>query len=506
LTRAKLLEFPVAAGEAEADGMLVEHIALDNIKCFRKGTQIDLTAGRAAPHKWIVVYGDNGLGKSTLLKALGMSLLGQAALNMLLPSAEGWVRGDNKAALIQVRAQKGTGDKSPGRARRRSIRLNWGLIGASPFARGAKIFPQYSITLAEDYQDVLGTPGRRARAAQHDEDVRLFNEHIATDEPKRGWLICGYGPHRRLTGASSELTTRIPPDGRASRLVTLFHEGAALTSAESWLRTLDHHASRDKDGGARRRLDAVVNMINTGLLHGDVELTEITPEGVYFKTPFGLKIPFDELSDGYRTVLALALDLLRHIEYCFDLDSVLHLTEGRAVITAEGVVLIDEIDAHLHPSWQKTIGAWLHERFPNVQFIVATHSPLIATRVSSTEGLVVRLVRSDEGKGDVVEVITEEGTIGLTADQKLTGPDFGLRSTRDVLADDMAREIQELGARARRGEASPAERKRLMALSEEYARIAPATPTYEGIARWREDEERIRAANERVARAERKRR
>jgi hypothetical protein len=171
------------------------------------------------------------------------------------------------------------------------------------------------------------------------------------------------------------------PDGRASRLVTLFHEKAALTSAELWLRKLHHHAAIDKTGAAQRRLDAILQMINHGLLHGDVALTEITPEGVYFKTPFSPRIPIDDLSDGYRTVLALTLDLLRHVEHSFDIESVLQVgKDGVTRITAEGVVLIDEIDAHLHPSWQRAIGPWLHDRFPNIQFIVATHSPLIATR------------------------------------------------------------------------------------------------------------------------------
>ena len=335
-----------------------------------------------------------------------------------------------------------------------------------------------------------------------DEDVKLFKEHISSDEPKRGWLICGYGPHRRLSGAASELSERIPQDGRAARLITLFHEGAALTSSERWLLKLHHYASIDKKGAAQRRLDAIKQIINTSLLHGDVQLHEITPDGVFFKTPFSAKIPFSDLSDGYRSVLALTLDVLRHVEYAFDIESVLEKKGDRWVVTAEGVVLIDEIDAHLHPSWQRTIGAWLHERFPNMQFIVTTHSPLIATRVSETEGLVIRLVRRKEGKGEVVDVITEEGTFGLTADQNLTGPNFGLTSTRDVLAEEMAAEIERLRERARQKKATPTERKKLKELQAEYERIAPATPTYAGVEAWREDEERIRLGNEKAAKQE----
>lgn len=364
--------------------------------------------------------------------------------------------------------------------------------------------PAHSVYPVDRLREVITEHGKRTTVKSLDEDMKLFKEHISSDEPKRGWLVCGYGPHRRLTGSSSELSERIPPDGRAARLVTLFHEGAALTSSERWLLKLHHYASIDKKGGAQRRLDAILQIINTSLLHGDAQLHEITPEGVFFKTPFSSQVPFGDLSDGYRSVLALTLDVLRHVEYAFDIEEVLEKKGDRWVVTAEGVVLIDEIDAHLHPSWQRTIGAWLHERFPNIQFIVTTHSPLIATRVSETEGLVVRLVRRKEGKGkgEVVDVITEEGTIGLTADQNLTSPNFGLTSTRDVLADEMAAEIERLRGRAREKKATPTERKKLRALEAEYERIAPATPTYAGVEAWREDEERIRLANEKAAKQE----
>jgi predicted ATP-binding protein involved in virulence len=145
------------------------------------------------------------------------------------------------------------------------------------------------------------------------------------------------------------------------------------------------------------------------------------------------------------------------------------------------------------------IGAWLHERFPNLQFIVATHSPLIATRVSETEGMVVRLVRRKKGKGDVVEVITEEGVIGLTADQNLTGPNFGLTSTRDVLADEIAAQIEELRSRARIKSAKPAERRRLRELEEEIERMAPAVPRFQDIETWRRESEEIERVNKAAA-------
>src|SRR5690242_1005593 len=109
--------------------MLVRQISLDDVKCFPAGTDIDLCVERDNPHKWVVIYGDNGLGKSTLLKAFGVGLTGQPALNALLPTAEGWVRGNHPTAQIHVIFQKGPGDTSTGYPRARPFQLNWLLVG-----------------------------------------------------------------------------------------------------------------------------------------------------------------------------------------------------------------------------------------------------------------------------------------------------------------------------------------------------------------------------------------
>jgi len=82
-------------------------------------------------------------------------------------------------------------------------------------------------------------------------------------------------------------------------------------------------------------------------------------------------INLNKLSDGYRSIFALIVDLLRWLEMLRS-DIEIPLNE------ASGVVLIDEIDTHLHPKWQREIGFWLTKLFPNMQFIVTTHSPFVA--------------------------------------------------------------------------------------------------------------------------------
>ena len=87
-------------------------------------------------------------------------------------------------------------------------------------------------------------------------------------------------------------------------------------------------------------------------------------------TKAGKELNVLQLSDGERTMLALVGDIARRLSVLnfFDLD---HLNEGA------GVVLIDEIDLHLHPRWQREVVAKLEATFPNCQFIVSTHSPQV---------------------------------------------------------------------------------------------------------------------------------
>lgn len=444
--------------------MLLRHLKLTNVKCFAPNTTIDFTVGKEPdekPHRWVVVYGDNGLGKSTLLRSIAVALTGQPAMNHLLPSAEGWVRGRHKTAEISAEftrndARAGEGDVMTG-PRKKPFDISWTIVGGGkPSSVSREVAGPGSI--------VLNKPSSN--------DARLFQSYVATDQPRRGWLLCGYGPHRRLTGASSDMAEKFSPDGRAARLVTLFHEKAALTSAERWLIGLDHEAQKRNDTG---RLDAIRAILDHGLLHDGVGLSSIQPDGVLFKTPFGGDIPMSDLSDGYRTSLSLALDLLRHISFCFEVERLIHAdAEGRISVHAEGIVLIDEIDSHLHPMWQRTIGEWLCHTFPKIQFIVTTHSPLIPERVSREEGMVVRLKRRAQGHGQVVDAECERTTArGLTADQNLTSKNFGLVSTRDVMVDALLEKIRSLSRRVRTGKADLSERRELKKLQLELNLTAP---------------------------------
>ncbi len=98
-------------------------------------------------------------------------------------------------------------------------------------------------------------------------------------------------------------------------------------------------------------------------------LTNVMPDGEE------LELEFDQLSDGYRAMIALVADYARRMAIANQYSS-LNPLEG------EGILLIDEIDAHLHPKWQYRVIQDLRRTFPNVQLIVTTHSAEVVSSVS----------------------------------------------------------------------------------------------------------------------------
>jgi len=97
---------------------------------------------------------------------------------------------------------------------------------------------------------------------------------------------------------------------------------------------------------------------------------------------------YNQLSDGYRNMIGMAADIAYR---CIQLNP--HLLE-RAVIDTPGVVLIDELDLHLHPKWQRSIVADLKKAFPLIQFVATTHSPFIVQSLGEHE--LVNLDKPDD--------------------------------------------------------------------------------------------------------------
>jgi predicted ATP-binding protein involved in virulence len=106
--------------------------------------------------------------------------------------------------------------------------------------------------------------------------------------------------------------------------------------------------------------------------------------------PIHGELPLALLSDGIRTMIALVADIAYR---CASLNP--HLGENAARKTP-GIVIIDEVDMHLHPSWQQQVVALLQEAFPSLQLLLSTHSPHVLSTVDRDS---IRIIRLRDGKG-----------------------------------------------------------------------------------------------------------
>jgi predicted ATP-binding protein involved in virulence len=108
------------------------------------------------------------------------------------------------------------------------------------------------------------------------------------------------------------------------------------------------------------------------------------PQGLKIQLEDGRILPFNMLSDGTRNFLAIVADMAYK---CVTLNP--HLREN-AITQTQGIVLIDELDLHLHPEWQRKIVSVLKNTFPNIQLIATTHSPFIIQETGQEELIVLK--------------------------------------------------------------------------------------------------------------------
>jgi predicted ATP-binding protein involved in virulence len=144
-------------------------------------------------------------------------------------------------------------------------------------------------------------------------------------------------------------------------------------------------------------------------------------------------LPLSLLSDGVRAMISLTADLAFR---CARLNG--QFNEQASQLT-EGIVLIDEVDLHLHPAWQQRVIASLRCAFPKIQFIVSTHSPQVLTTVNREQ---IRVVRRDEDRGWVSEM-PDLSPLAQEAGDALAGVmDVSLRPPMDIVATAHAYEQQ----------------------------------------------------------------
>lgn len=307
---------------------------------------------------WHVVLGDNGAGKSSLLKAICLAMVGPSEAGALRQPWEEWLNRNELTGKInlelgwspEVDNFSGSGN-TPSEGSKLPVKIK--------FTRSSETTPQVELS------SISCTPSPK--------------RHIWNGG--KGWFAASYGPFRRFTGGDPQTEKMYYSKPRLARHLSLFDERVALTECLGWLRALkfkelesDFGKSGDAEGSLLQKVRQFLN--ESGFLPANVTLGDVSSDKVEFNDANGVDVAVEELSDGYRSILSMTFELIRQMSNQFGAENVFSSDDPTVVVT-HGVVVIDEVDAHLHPTWQRKIGHWFTKHFPNIQFIVSTHSPLV---------------------------------------------------------------------------------------------------------------------------------
>ncbi len=351
----------------------IQRIRLHNFKNIADiDIEVPVTSGSHSP--WLVFLGENAVGKSTILQAIVLTLMGD----------------QQRGELPDLKPQE-------------FLR----------YYREGDTIKHTDEGYVEIWVDNSEEPLRLSFNSQDD----FFHSNVPAP---RAYLMA-YGPTRLQPEPDQ------PPyqsDGMV-RVRNLFRPSTPLVDARDWLYNLYERDPQVFDMMVRGLRDMLLmkgeETIAPDLAHPNqrrilVHLKNETTE-------------INKLSDGYRSVVALAVDLMSML-----------VREGTAMEDAEGVVLIDEIGTNLHPAWKKRIVGCIRNVFPRLQFIGTTHEPLCLRGLLQGETVLLRRDFDDK----VVPITNLPNPNDLRIDELLTSEFFGLNSTLDTDLEDLYEEYYRL--------------------------------------------------------------
>lgn len=355
--------------KSEAEAVYFLSLTVRNIRCFGDAPQkLDLSDRNGHPAQWTLILGNNGTGKTTLLQLLsgfdGVEVDSQESKQWRSSEPRWWASFAHRRIEWFIRRSPIDQANFSAETATQVGGLQHGdLIGRSVFSidRDARGFPS-----------VLGHESTIPDGVQCEDLPRCF----------------GYSAARRNNNEDLSSDRKW---WESDPTANLFDDDASLCNAEEWLRELDYSASKESEIAERQRERfKQVQRLLIDLLPdvSDIRITtpsrlRPTPE-VEFKTHYGW-VPYESISHGYQTMVSWVVDFASRLVGSARDDS--------NPLAQPAVCLIDEIDLHLHPTWQREVVSYLTERFPNTQFIATAHSPLIVQAATSVNANVAVLRR-----------------------------------------------------------------------------------------------------------------
>ena len=406
--------------------MHIRRLRIQDIRSIRN-LEVEIPEPRAG---WHVILGDNGSGKSSVIRALALALMGPQDAAATRQDWQDWIRKTASKARVDLEvAPEARFDKWKGTGRRAKKPIKVTLAFRPAAGSAISTAPQIA--------------GRYA-------DRTIWGGGA-------GWFSASFGPFRRFFGGDKEYDRLFYSNPGLARHLSAFGEDVALGEALRWLQDLQFKRY-EKDPAAIRLLDRLVDFLGQSQLlpHG-AHIEEITSGAVVFRDGAGVPLPVEQLSDGFRSVLSMTFELLRGMVVAYGDTVFLDALDAEAgAVNLPGVVAIDEIDAHMHPAWQKRIGDWLVERFPMVQFFVTTHSPIICR--SAEKGSIWRLpTPGTQEEAHRIEGQDRDRLVNGNILEAFDTEYFGANVTRSDASHRMLKELAKLNRKRRRGRLSDGE-------------------------------------------------
>ncbi|PEP90537.1 chromosome segregation protein SMC [Bacillus toyonensis] len=323
----------------------IEKIEIHNFKGI-KDLKMDFRKSKSSNAPWLMLLGENGVGKSSILQAIALTLMGE----------------EQREKIIK---------KKPSEYLRNGTYEGFVKIHLSGMSEPICLFL--------------------------DEKLNYFSgqNHI---QPRV--LILGYGSTRLLPREDMNTDLKIT----WARTENLFNPFIPLVNVRDYLLYLEDDFLVVKKAIESLFLETVT-----------IERDRVNEE-MYFNFP-GSSIKLEDLSDGYQTIIALAVDIM------------MVMKNRWRNFDAEGIVLVDEIDAHLHPRWNIEIVRRLKKAFPKVQFISTTHNPLSLRGL--IDGEVAVLLEDEEKEVYINQNLPAQE--GFNIEGLLTSRFFGLYDTMPEL-------------------------------------------------------------------------
>ncbi|MBR6066456.1 MAG: AAA family ATPase [Bacteroidales bacterium] len=344
----------------------IKNLVINNYKCFKKA-ECSFEKADGSIYQWNVFLGNNNSGKTNLLKAIA----GLRSVELVFQYGEK----DNKIkghgpAFLQDKTILSSIILSDGQlsCQVTNYNKNWGYISKG-FAL-AQIFEM------------------------------------------ENFIIYGYGVSRYPSSKGLN-------DFSSDDCDTLFSRDASLINLKDWLLNLDY-SSKNGQTEAGKRLTKIKEILTSDVFPEIEDFRCQSSEELQNYVEFQVKgvwCKYEDLGFGYQSMMSWMIDFCKRM---FE-----RYPKSENPLAESAIVLVDEIDLHLHPQWQRNVIPYLSKTFPNTQFFVTTHSPMVLQSAKdinlfvlkhNEEGM-VSVERSDihDFRGWTVEEILRE-TMGLQND------------------------------------------------------------------------------------------